>query len=340
MNPFISICIPSYNRPNELIRLLESIDINCSNEIEVVICEDSSPKRDEILNKVTHFKNKSKLNIRLHLNHTNLGYDGNLRNLIDLASGEYIIFMGDDDKFDTPNLSRYINFLKENPHLGYILKTHTYIHQNARLEEFRYYPSTKFFKEGVKSYQELFRKSVFISGFCFKRSYAIPFQTTQFDGSLLYQLYILSEITLKYPSAYCDIPLTIQDERLRGKPMFGSSESEKNLYKPGEITIENSLNFVDNFFSITKYIDNKYSLNSTEFIRHDISKYSYQILSVQRDKGAKLFKYYCSQLKKRINIDSSFLYHIYFYSLLIFGKPFCDKAIIIIKKSLKSTPNL
>jgi len=340
MSPIVSICIPSYNRPNELIRLLESIDVSCSKEIEIVICEDNSPKRNEIQNKVEEFKINTILDIQLNLNRDNLGYDGNLRNLINLAKGEYIIFMGDDDQFYTPNFLPFINFLKKNKSLGYILKTHKYIHTNGQEEMFKYYPETKFFKKGSGAYQELFRKSVFISGFCLKREYALPYQTDRFDGGLLYQLYLLAEITLNHPSAYCDIPLTFQDEQLRGKPMFGSSNAERLLYKPGEITVDNSLNFVDNFFSITKYIDSKYHLKSTDYIRKDISKYSYPILSIQRTKGRKIFKYYCNQLKIRIKINSSFYYYVYYYSLLVFGKSFCDQTIVRLKKTLGSTPNL
>ena len=340
MPPFISICIPSYNRPDELIRLLESIDINCKKDIEVIICEDDSPRRTEIENYLKNFQRSSPLSIKLFLNKENLGYDGNLRNLINHATGDYIIFMGDDDEFNTPNLSLYINFLKKNLNLGYILKSHTYKHSNGKIENFKYYSETKFFEKGIKTYQELFRKSVFISGFCFRRDYALPYQTDRFDGGLLYQLYILAEITLKYPSAYCDIPLTIQDESLRGKPMFGSSKSEEDLYKPGEITVGNSLNFVENFFSISSYIDNKYSLNSTKFIRRDISKYSYPILSIQREKGIKVFKNYCNQLIERVKINESFYYYIYYYSLLILGKNICDKIIIKIKNLFKHTPNL
>ena len=46
-SPFLSICIPSYNRPNELCNLLASIDCNPT-DVEVVICEDLAPKRADV----------------------------------------------------------------------------------------------------------------------------------------------------------------------------------------------------------------------------------------------------------------------------------------------------
>jgi hypothetical protein len=46
-NFFVSICIPAYNRPEKLGNLLATIDGKNSGEIEIVICEDVSPKREK-----------------------------------------------------------------------------------------------------------------------------------------------------------------------------------------------------------------------------------------------------------------------------------------------------
>jgi len=62
----ITIAIPSYNRPKELLRLLESIDSTQNEKIEIVICEDKSPKREEISSVVNSFKDKT-INERLYL---------------------------------------------------------------------------------------------------------------------------------------------------------------------------------------------------------------------------------------------------------------------------------
>ena len=57
LEPILSICIPCYNRPEKLCILLNSIDC-FKDEIEIVICEDNSPKRKEIRNIVKTFKKK------------------------------------------------------------------------------------------------------------------------------------------------------------------------------------------------------------------------------------------------------------------------------------------
>jgi abequosyltransferase len=41
-NKLISICIPAYNIPQELYRLLQSIDLKQSKKIEIIICQDKS----------------------------------------------------------------------------------------------------------------------------------------------------------------------------------------------------------------------------------------------------------------------------------------------------------
>lgn len=336
-NYFISICIPCYNRPAELSKLLLSIDYKTYSEIEIVICEDNSPKRKEIKDVIEAFRRKTLYEVIYKENEQNLGYDKNLRALIKTATGKFIIFMGDDDEFVPGALDKYISFLKNNGHLGYVLRSYRTVHSDGVVEEFRYYPKTIFFKSGYDTYIQLFRKSIFISGFTFNRESGLPFLTGRFDGTLLFQLYILSEIVLKHESAYCDIIITQRTEG--GIPMFGSSKAEQAFYVPGKITIENSLNFMASFFKITAFIDKKYNYNSTSHIKMDISKYSYPALSIQRNKGIKEFFRYFKGLN-RIGINCSFYYYIYFVSLIIFGEKFCDKVIQFIKKTLKKTPRL
>ncbi len=336
--PFISICIPSYNRPDEIYRLLKSIDAASHDEIEIVVCEDMSPRRTEISAKVMEYANHSDYDVKYYENKENLGYDKNLRELIQKASGEYIIFMGDDDWFVPEALDKFIGFLKGHRELGYILKTHILIHDDGTQELFKYFPESIFFEKGEDAYLSLFRKSVFISGFTFKREYSLNYLVDCFDGTLLFQLYILAEITLKYPSAFCDIPLTAQDKG--GTPFFGSCESESSLYTPNTITVDNSINFMKGFFKITEYIDQKYGLNSTQCIRKEFSKYSYPVLSIQRKKGVLAFWSYAKRLNQEIRINNSPYYYIYLIGLLFFGEHICDKVIRLIKRKMGRTPSL
>lgn len=333
---FLSIGIPSYNRPKELLRLLNSIDLK-NNEIEIVICEDKSPKRKEIGMVVSDYSEKNQVNLTYIENETNLGYDANIRKLIEVCKGKFILFMGDDDVFVSGGLEKYIQFLKKNKDMGYVLKTSQLVHANGEVEIFKYYSQTKFFEPGFETFVELFRKSVFISGFIINRPIAAKYSTSQFDGTLLYQLYVLAEVVLKERAAFCDIMLTQQYEE--GIPYFGSSESEKELYTPGTITVENSINFIKSYFIITKYLDDTYGIEATKRVKEDMSKYSYPILSIQRLKKTSEFRRYAKELKT-IGLANTIYFNIYYYALLIFGKKNCDFVIRNLKKIIGKTPKL
>lgn len=333
----LSICIPSYNRPNELIRLLESVDISEKNKVEIVICEDHAPKREEVRKAVTAFSGKSEYTVRYVENAVNLGYDRNLKECIKQANGTWIMYMGDDDMFVPHAMDEYIHFLEEHEELGYILRSYQALHSDGTTEYFKYYENTQFFEPGFSTYVELFRKSVFISGFAFKKEPAMKNLTDRFDGSLLYQLYILAEICMEYPAAYYGHPITQSIDG--GVPYFGNSETEKALYTPGTITVANSVNFIKNFFKITEFMDQKHGVDSTGYVKKDMSKYAYPILSIQRKKGRKEFRGYHKQLKE-IGIAITPYYYIYYLGLLIFNENFCDKVIRGIKKMMGKTPRL
>lgn len=336
-NILLSICIPSYNRPKELYRLLNSIDIAEIKKIEIVICEDKSPKRTQISQIVEKFIAKTKYVVKYFENTENYGYDKNLRECIKRSNGKWIIYMGDDDLFVPKVMNKYLQFLQKNNQLGYIMRSYQTLHNDGSIEKFIYFKEEKFFNPGEKAYEILFRKSVFISGFAFKREYALKTLTNIFDGTLLYQLYILAEICMNYPSAYYNIPITQSIDG--GIPYFGSSNNEKAFYTPGVITIDNSTYFIKNFFILTNYMDKKYKIHSTKNIRMDISKYSYPILSIQRSKGLKKFSNYHKKLCT-LGINCTCFYYLYYFGLLLFNVKICNGFIRIIKKILGRTPSL
>lgn len=333
----VSICIPAYNRPDELSRLLNSITTNYVQKVEVVICEDSSPKREEIKTVVNDYIKKTKLKVSYYENKINLGFDKNLRELISKAQGEFIMFMGDDDELISKSFDKLVAFLEENRELGYVLKSHQFIYKDKKIERFKYYGEEKRFLPGEESYLELFRKSVFISGFIINREYIKDLMIDDFDGTLLFQMYLVAEISLNYECAYFDEILTQASEG--GVPFFGNSESEKELYTPGTITVENSLNFLKGYFKITKFVDKKYNISSTIKIKRDMSKYFYPSLAIQRNKGVRVFLGYVKELN-HIGFNSTIYYYIYILGLLILGKKYCDNIIVLLKKIIGKTPKL
>ena len=88
----LSICVPTYNRSNELERLLITIPIN--NNIEVVICDDgSTDNTKEIIDKY------QKQHSIKYIYQVNSGRATALRVAIEHASAKYAILMDSDDYF-------------------------------------------------------------------------------------------------------------------------------------------------------------------------------------------------------------------------------------------------
>ena len=327
---FLSICIPSYNRPNTIVRLLESIDVSTPEEVEVVICEDMSPKREEIRKAVETFKEKARFQVSYFENPENFGFDKNWRELSLKAQGQYLLYMGDDDGFIPGQLDVYIKWLKNHPEPCYILRSYIrrYGSGEGDVEYFRYYDGDKFFEPGVEAYKAFFMKSISMSGYTVKKSSSMEFLSSDVDNTLLYQLYLLAEICLKYPTAYCNTPcaMLISDQ----VQLFGNSKVEKGMYTPGQ-GVGTNLNFIKAYFRIADYIDEKHGLKVAEEIKNEYSKYSFYTIAGKRKYGIKTFNEHVKQLRS-IGLDSSVYFNVYYIGLLMFGVGPCKWLIRKIKK--------
>ena len=337
--PFLSICIPSYNRPQQLGELLASIDCKPS-DIEIVICEDLAPTRLEVRDIANTFAEGSAYFTHYHENTINRGFDGNLRRLVECAGGDYIMFMGDDDLFVPGALAQFIEFLKQNRDKPYVLRAYLTQHPDGRTEYFRYLPKTTLLSHSEVTVAWLFKRSVTICGFTVSRAEALKYSTTDLDGTLLYQVYLMAQVCLRHDSIYCDIPVVHAVQTFRqDKSMFGSSEAEKSRFTPGNVSHDNSINFTKAYFEVTAYLDKQYDTNLTTLVRVDLSKYSYPFLSIQRKRGISSFLRYAKRLEAEVGFGCTAYYHIYKWSLVLFGEQFCDRFIARIKRAVGHTPN-
>lgn len=336
----LSICIPAYNRPKQLAKLLASIDGDID-AIEIVIGVDKPPMLEEVRAVVNDYKKQSKYSIVYHENEKNLGYDGNLRNCINLADGEFVLFLGDDDWFISGALNKYLNFLEEHMQYCYILRSYIMEHPDGNSELFRYFDTPKSFEPGIQTSAFMFKRTVSLGGVTFKRESALKYSTNEFDGMLLYQLYLVAEICLTKPSISCPFPVVAMAQSYRDDtPMFGKSESEKKYFQEGKVTFQNSINFTKGFLRIAEAIDKKHSIEFKKRILLDISKYSYPFLSIQRKRGILQFLHYVYQLSKETKINQTWHFYVYAFALTILGEKGCDLIILAIKKVLGKTPIL
>lgn len=92
--PTLSICIPTFNRANLLKLTLESIISQITDNVEIVISDNSST--DNTQDVIEDFRGQYP-NIRYYTHQENVGFDGNILRLINYANGDYIFFCSDDD---------------------------------------------------------------------------------------------------------------------------------------------------------------------------------------------------------------------------------------------------
>ncbi|MFH1193058.1 MAG: glycosyltransferase family 2 protein [Candidatus Jorgensenbacteria bacterium] len=337
--PFISICIPAYNRPDKLHALLSTIDAKNPREIEIVVSEDFSPKRSEIRDVVSRFRAKSKYKVVYRENAENLREDKNLKELVRVSSGEWIMLMGDDDELVPGALDKLIPFIRKNKDIVYVLRRYEVIHEDGSVEDFRYYIGDRTFEPGEKTYEELFRKSVFMSGFTIKRESILPYLIDEFDGRALIQIYWVAEVVQKNLSAYFDEPLARQNEDTAyiAKEVLYSNKNKKIIPRP--VNLSRSLDFLSGYAKIAEFMDKKYGFHSLPIIMSDLSKYSYPSLSIHRNKGVRVFLEYVRELNK-LGFNASPYYYLYVVLLLLLGKRACDWGIVLIKRILSKTPQL
>ena len=102
----LSICIPTFNRKNELENILDTIKSN--NDIEVVICDDGSNDNTDKLVKNYY----SKLNIK-YIFQKNLGVSAAMLTAYNNSSGKYVIKMDSDDLFTDDGINFILDSIKK-----------------------------------------------------------------------------------------------------------------------------------------------------------------------------------------------------------------------------------
>ncbi|HVN92785.1 MAG TPA: glycosyltransferase family 2 protein [Terracidiphilus sp.] len=334
-----SICIPAFNRPLELSELLHSIAQEPPGDWEIVVSEDCSPSGAEIASVVERFaQDHELLNVRFLTTPANLGYDGNLRFLIDNAKGHYCVFMGDDDLWCGGALRHLTRVTDANPDVGVILRAWQTVAKGTGkvLDVHRYFPGDRVFKPGPETVAAFFRRSVFFSGLTIRTDAARAFATNAFDGTLLYQLHLVGNILMSMDGYYLSQMTAIR--RAGGEHYFGSSENESGRFAPRQLSPEHSLNFVRGMFTIAASLDSAHGQHVGRLIRSDIARYSYSLLAIQaRANSRSSFQRYASALAE-LGLGRYILFRLYRAALTLAGFRVCDWLIEGCKRVLGSTP--
>jgi abequosyltransferase len=282
MNIKLSICIPAYNRAKFLPDLLDSIVKQNFNDYEVIILEDNSPEKFEILKIAYEYLNKyPNIKFRIYTNDINLGYDGNIRKLAEIANGKFCFFLGNDDLLAENALINVSTVLDINPDVTYILRSYGWFYDDpTRLDQIVRYFSSDRCLTGKEAFVTGYRRAGVISGFIIKTSSAKRKPTSVYDGYLYYQMYMALNALDEGSLYYLDKVITYS--RATEKPDFGNSVSESSIYTPGIYTPQARLKMLTGALLIlSDYCKNNNHKELVKPIINDYSKFIYPYIKDQ-----------------------------------------------------------
>lgn len=124
-HPLVSICIPTYRRPELLERAIRSCLAQTYPHFEILIT-DNSP--DDASGQMVARLNDAR--IRYQKNETNLGPFANVNRVATLATGDYVKFLMDDDLLKPRCLELMVAALEQNPGAGLAMAPMDLIDEN------------------------------------------------------------------------------------------------------------------------------------------------------------------------------------------------------------------
>lgn len=251
----LSVLVPAYGRVDYLPRLLQSIIDQTSPPHELIIVEDKSQQRMQIREVVERYipiLRSCGISVIYSENEVNLGYDANLRRLLELASGDYAIFLGNDDEL-LPNCVTVVReaIAASGAHfLSRAFRQHVILPGTAKREVGLIEPSRVPLSGNITDWGHLFGLCSVITGLVFHVRNAQAASASQFDGGLYYQYHLTIACNLEGGTWY--IPTPIVSCRADLAPEFGDAGVEK-VFTPGRYTAASRIKMASSVLEIYRF---------------------------------------------------------------------------------------
>lgn len=215
----LTIGIPTYNRANLLLEVLQSISQQIREvvnfDVEILVSDNAST--DNTAKIIKQFqKNNLDIQIKYNCNKSNLGYDENVNKLFQLASGDYVMTLSDDDGIEPKAIVTICDILESNYGVKIVYVANSFYDCNLEREVCINDPFFKNIGESryFQSAKDLFLASreVFggISGLCIERKSWIETNIEKYFGTNWIHLgatlnilqhadiYVITEPIIKY----------------------------------------------------------------------------------------------------------------------------------------------
>jgi glycosyltransferase involved in cell wall biosynthesis len=205
----ISVCIPQYNRIDFLLYNLDRIAVQSYPNIEVVISDDCST--DDTEHQIEELSKTFRFPIVYSRSEFNVGYDRNLRRVLEMASGEYAVVLGNDDAFSGPDsVKSLVSFLQDNglPEIGFC----NMVEGRSEGAVIRRAIGSRVIGSGAAVALRYYSSFSFVGGLFFKLDTFRSVNTDKADGSIYSQIYLAVSMILKGGRLFClDDSLVIMD---------------------------------------------------------------------------------------------------------------------------------
>lgn len=333
-----SICVPAYNRAIHLRPLLDSVFAQDFKEFEIVICEDKSPQRDQIAAIVREYQEKYPGVIHYHENEMNVGYDGNIRNLVAKAGGTFCFFLGNDDLLCPSALTEAARLIRSYDNVGMVLKSYAWFDgtPDKVAQTIRYFGEECVFNAGKQAIHACFRRSGVIAGYIINRDAAHAAATERFDGTLFYQMHLTASVLSTMNAVFTPQVLVLC--RNGEAPEFGNSGNERGKYVPGSFTSQARLNMVGGALSIIKDLKSTRQIDVVDDVTRDYANYFYPCI---RDQLTLPLRDYWKLYRSfgRMGFNKYPIFHLYCAIAYVLGEKKFDWLIKTTQKTLGRSPS-
>lgn len=245
-NPLLSICIPTYNQPEQMGRLLESVISQLDNRIEVIVKDDSS--NNETAAVVGRYSSKFPIK---YIHGKKEGLDAAIIFLTTTATGKYVWWIGDDAIVEG-GVQRVANFFSKNDVSFLFVNCINGFSGDSQFN----LGESKFFKNGSDALEQILSSGLgFISATLFKRELALSGieQSKKYLGTACVNLYLIYYVLMQRGQLYY-----MGDPVIINYPASTEEIKEVVIKKDNSISNDAFQVFGINFFTITKEFESKF----------------------------------------------------------------------------------
>jgi glycosyltransferase involved in cell wall biosynthesis len=188
--PVFSMCIPQHNRTSFIIEACRALASQTYRCFEVCISDDCSTDGGE--QRLLQFLDESDLSFVYRRQTRNLRYDANLRAAIDLARGQYVFLMGNDDCLASPTaLEEVLAAIERDAPVRVALTNYEDYASGERVARFSRHGIVG---RGPGTAVQTFRNFSFVSGVVLNTAHAQRHATDRWDGSEMYQVFLAARL--------------------------------------------------------------------------------------------------------------------------------------------------